>query len=522
MNLPKNVCLFHQGSIPDCCYILIKGNLSVRYSNIDDDTEPVDLDDLRILKLKVANEYNISHHFKCRNMMSSSLNYDEKEKVNDYHIINKTPERNCNNYNNNYEEEILEISDQCIFISDNNLINKQPHTTSLYTKSNCLLLCLEKKDFCNSLLKNLSSFDSNMKLFILNHIKTFQKLPSNIFNYHYSKIEKLYPQINDEIFISSFSKNNKSFYLIFKGTCAAKSLHPIKYDRGNFFGLESLQSKKDYNYTVKVVEVNTILFKFNVEYFNHSISELKSELLPLLEKQKEIATEYIQKAKDIAQIFNIKSKLKLLKVNNKGLCKKLLNAEHNQEEKCNLLKVKNTFVSNSAKNIFEKKRKNRTVSKNKLKVNISKTTTKIPYIQLSNRKTIENYENVNQTFRQNLNVTTFSKVNCSISKIYQPKLKNKMYLNFTTDKENSNIFLNTSYKVGCPSTTRSTMRNLVLGKKKYISLRKNLGPLFEKSCSLNKNHPKICKEVIENNKTVVYYETQNYNIPLAHTLIKEQ
>ena len=81
MNLPKNVCLFHQGSIPDCCYILIKGNLSVRYSNIDDDTEPVDLDDLRILKLKVANEYNISHHFKCRNMMSSSLNYDEKEKL---------------------------------------------------------------------------------------------------------------------------------------------------------------------------------------------------------------------------------------------------------------------------------------------------------------------------------------------------------------------------------------------------------------------------------------------------------
>lgn len=65
------------------------------------------------------------------------------------------------------------------------------------------------------------------------------------------------------------------------------------------------------------------------------------------------------------------------------------------------------------------------------------------------------------------------------------------------------------------------MRNLVLGKKKYISLRKNLGPLFERSCSRNKNHPKICKEVIENNKTVVYYETQNYNIPLAHTLIKE-
>lgn len=516
MNLPKNVCLFHQGTIPDCCYILIKGNLSVRYSNIEDDTEPLDIDDLRILKLKVASEYNINHHFKCSNITSTSLNYDEKEKVNDNHIINKTPEKN-----NNYEDEILEISNQCIFISDNNLINKQPHTTSLYTKSNCLLLSLEKKDFSSSLLKNLSSFDSNMKLFILNHIKTFQKLPSHIFNYHYSKIEKLYPQINDEIFISSFAKNNKSFYLIFKGTCAAKSLHPIKYDRGNFFGLESLQNKKVYNYTVKVVEVNTILLKFNIEYFNDSISKLKSELLPLLEKQKEISTEYTQKAKDIAQIFNIKNKLKLLKVN-KGLCKKLLSTEHNQEEKCNLLKVQNTFISNSAKNIFEKKRKNRTVSKNKLKVNTSQTTTKIPYIQLSNRKTIDNYGNINQTFRQNLNLTTFSKANCSISKIYPPKLKNKIYLNFTSDKENSNIFLNTSsYKVCCPSTTRCTMRNFVLGKKKFIALRKNLGPLFERSCSRNENHPKTCKEIIENNKSVVYYETQNYNIPLAHTLIKE-
>ena len=108
-------------------------------------------------------------------------------------------------------------------------------------------------------------------------------------------------------------------------------------------------------------------------------------------------------------------------------------------------------------------------------------------------------------------------------------MKKKPLLTISTS-EGRNTFLkggNSSLR-GCPMTERQSLRKIKYNK---ISIRKNLIPLFDKRKTRNivyntmKNtidSNRTIKNSIENSKSIVYYETQNYNIPLVHTLINEK
>ena len=489
ISAPKGVCLYRQNEVPDSCYILIKGELSVKFLNIDDNMNPLVID--QHLCGQIAKEYNLSHDI---NIKAFNRKFNNLNRERNYDHSNLTINQFVAMINQG--EEIFEISNTCKMISDYNMLNKINHKTSCYTKSECLLLCLDRKAFTNSIEEPLSVYESNIKLFILNHINVFHKQPSKLFNLYYDKISIEYPHLNEEVIKKGDAEN---FYLIYKGSCIANLFKHIKYDAGSFIGLEALEDDNKYKYSIRVSESNTILLKFNVNSFVKSFQiyeGLKKELLPLLEKQKAISEEFDKKVKNIVKIFKLKQK------DSKTIegCKKIfLRRDIKKEESKNTVKTSSQYISNSTRNLFL----NKSTSNERMLYKVSKHT---PHIPLSTRNIFTGINNTSNF----PSTRTNSKLALKIKRT--PHNKNKIL--------NRTFFTNVNSQCSPLTERPSQIRNLILGKKKCISLRKNLAPLFIRSRNYvnTRTTTSTLSNKTDRNRTVLFYETQNYNIPLAHVL----
>jgi hypothetical protein len=470
---------------------------------------------------------------------------------------------------------------------------------NLITKTQCVFLSLNKKNFGIAIKKQLSTFDSNIKVIILNHIKTFLNLPFFDFASLYLTFTKVFANVNDEITVKGKSVS-KYFYFIYKGSCVITSpkVDKLKIDKGNFIGLESLTKDIcNYKYTIQPTDNNTILIRFSVGDMECTsagkeiLNMLRKELIPLIYKQEQIVEHYMKRNTN-----NIQSKLTLNNnSNNKVRRFKLLTLNEDEimddnERNTKYIKISktNNFASSSERNIFSKSASKYKKQQNEVHMNISKTISNksCTYRQINSRfKTISgnnnNHNNHKLFLKSNENIlitnnntinnnedklptefktiaTTYRSIrpmakfktlflpstkaqfDLSINKqkrmtvkneLQQPEsTKHDMNLYSIDNKENSHYYLNTcnfgnSMNVSTEKDMKLRESFLFRNKKDNnfnISLRKNLGNLFEKSIQKKKQN-KIRKKLYgELKNSVVYYRTDRYNIPLVSSLIDNQ
>lgn len=530
ISYPKGTLIFQQNNPVNECLILIKGKISISYNKPNDKKF-----NSFLLETQISNEFNIDV-FHNKNQLD---------------------------FNNEYE--ITEISNKSIFISEFNLINKIPHSANLSTKSKCILLRLNKKNFSVSIKKQLTVLDSNIKVFILNHIKTFLNLPSFNFSTLYTTFLKVITNISDEITVKG-KVVWKYFYLIYQGSCVITSQHinKLKYDKGNFIGLEALSKEESfYKYSIQPAENNTILIRFNVGDMELTsagieiLTQLRKELLPLINKQEKIIQHYIERYGDgLSKLSSNNDKNNNIGNTNKVKRLKLLrinvnNIVNGNNSSPRLIKTTNTYISSSAKDFISKSASKIKKQNNGASMNIIINRTKTINVDSCNKKITNSFfknsannhklylkstENEDKNVITDYNTITSSRTLKPISKMKTLLLPNATPHNETNihtidNKENSNCYLNTNYTVGnsmlmeniSPGKERKNKGCFLLRKKKeknIISLRKNLGDMFDNS---------IQKKIVGDNgnksshtqKIIVYYKTDNYNIPLASSLINQ-
>ena len=286
------------------------------------------------------------------------------------------------------------------------------------------------------------------------------------------------------------------------------------------------------------------------------LKQLRKELLPFINKQEKIIQHYIERHGDglsklssnndnnnIGNTNKVK-RLKLLRIN-------VNNIVNGNNSSPRLIRTTNTYISSSAKDFISKSASKIKKQNNGTSMNININRTKTINLDSCNKKITNSFfktsannhklylkstENDDKNVITDYNTITSSRTLKPISKMKTLLLPNATSHNETNihtidNKENSNCYLNTNYTVGnsmlmeniSPGKERKNKGCFLLRKKKdknIISLRKNLGDMFENS---------IQKKIVGDNgngssntqKIIVYYKTDNYNIPLASSLINQ-
>ena len=302
--LYKGNSLFNQYEIPNEMFILLDGQLSLKYNkNIKQEST---------LEPYVINEFNLDYfHYKnfnniCENMDKTIHRKNFRKPISKNINFNIENDNFSNDSNlQNEEIEYLIINDER-FISQNNLLTLTPHSINCYVSSNeCLVLVLDKKSFNVSIQKNFMRYDLEYKKFICSRMNVFEKFHNETLNIYFYSWIKIYPKTHEEIF--SINDEAKYFYLLYNGECInIISKRNINiFSKGSFIGLDCLfNPNKKYTSTVICKDDNTILFKFNPLSFNEKIlNELKTELNQFYEIKQQTSNDFILKKENMENKF---------------------------------------------------------------------------------------------------------------------------------------------------------------------------------------------------------------------------
>ena len=302
--LYKGNSLFNQYEIPNEMFILLDGQLSLKYNkNIKQEST---------LEPYVINEFNLDYfHYKnfnniCENMDKTIHRKNFRKPISKNINFNIENDNFSNDSNlQNEEIEYLIINDER-FISQNNLLTLTPHSINCYVSSNeCLVLVLDKKSFNVSIQKNFMRYDLEYKKFICSRMNVFEKFHNETLNIYFYSWIKIYPKTHEKIF--SINDEAKYFYLLYNGECIniISNRNINIFSKGSFIGLDCLfNPNKKYTSTVICKDDNTILFKFNPLSFNEKIlNELKTELNQFYEIKQQTSNDFILKKENMENKF---------------------------------------------------------------------------------------------------------------------------------------------------------------------------------------------------------------------------
>ena len=303
--LYKGNCLFNQDEIPNEMFVLLEGQLSLKYYN--------NIKQESTLEAYVINEFNLDYfHYRNFNNLCDNMDKIIKRKTFRKPIsknINFNIENdnflNDSNFQNEEEIEYLIINDER-FISQNNLLTLSPHSINCYVSSNeCLVLVLDKKSFNISIQKNFMRYDLEYKKFICSRMNVFEKFHNETLNIYFYSWIKIYPKTHEKIF--SINDEAKYFYLLYNGECIniISNRNINIFSKGSFIGLDCLfNPNKKYTSTVICKDDNTILFKFNPLTLNDKIlNELKKELNQFYEIKQQNSNDFILKKENMENKF---------------------------------------------------------------------------------------------------------------------------------------------------------------------------------------------------------------------------
>jgi CRP-like cAMP-binding protein len=303
--LYKGNCLFNQDEIPNEMFVLLEGQLSLKYYN--------NIKQESTLEAYVINEFNLDYfHYRNFNNLCDNMDKIIKRKTFRKPIsknINFNIENdnflNDSNFQNEEEIEYLIINDER-FISQNNLLTLSPHSINCYVSSNeCLVLVLDKKSFNISIQKNFMRYDLEYKKFICSRMNVFEKFHNETLNIYFYSWIKIYPKTHEKIF--SFNDEAKYFYLLYNGECIniISNRNINIFSKGSFIGLDSLfNPNKKYTSTVICKNDNTMLFRFDPLTFNEKIlNDLKLELNQFYEIKIQTSNDFILKKENMENKF---------------------------------------------------------------------------------------------------------------------------------------------------------------------------------------------------------------------------
>ena len=448
--LYKGNCLFNQDEIPNKMFILLDGELSLKYNkNIKQEST---------LQSYVINEFNLDFiHYKNFNNLC-----DKMDKV----IIRKNFRRpkskniyfnnENDNFNNskleNEEIEFLKINDER-FISQNNLLSLMPHSINCYVSSNeCLVLILDKKSFNVSIQKSFMRYEQEYKKFICSRMNVFEKFHNETLNIYFYSWIKIYPKTHEKIF--SINEEAKYFYLLYKGECIniISNRNINIFSKGSFIGLDSLfNPNKKYTSTVICKNDNTMLFRFDPLTFNEKIlNDLKLELNQFYEIKIQTSNDFILKKENMENKFKhnyihltknyIQDKLKKNEdridlIENNPFNMNILSEEKERDKEKTSLNNKRhnkLFISlNKLKNslVIKKNKTQQNTEINLIKYTNFSINKNIPKIKLK-KKNVLNIESLNSSSSLIKN-RTFSKRKYNKNKIikkYQKTNYSRLYL----------------------------------------------------------------------------------------------
>ena len=448
--LYKGNCLFNQDEIPNKMFILLDGELSLKYNkNIKQEST---------LQSYVINEFNLDFiHYKNFNNLC-----DKMDKV----IIRKNFRRpkskniyfnnENDNFNNskleNEEIEFLKINDER-FISQNNLLSLMPHSINCYVSSNeCLVLILDKKSFNVSIQKSFMRYEQEYKKFICSRMNVFEKFHNETLNIYFYSWIKIYPKTHEKIF--SINDEAKYFYLLYNGECIniISNRNINIFSKGSFIGLDSLfNPNKKYTSTVICKNDNTMLFRFDPLTFNEKIlNDLKLELNQFYEIKIQTSNDFILKKENMENKFKhnyihltknyIQDKLKKNEdridlIENNPFNMNILSEEKERDKEKTSLNNKRhnkLFISlNKLKNslVIKKNKTQQNTEINLIKYTNFSINKNIPKIKLK-KKNVLNIESLNSSSSLIKN-RTFSKRKYNKNKIikkYQKTNYSRLYL----------------------------------------------------------------------------------------------
>ncbi len=421
----KGTCLFLQDENPSEMFIMLEGELSLKYSKKIHQEVTLDpyiknefnIDDLHD-KYKTAKINNFidtiikRKTFRKPRIKSSTKDYDYSiTKM----ILSNPRKFQIEFYKENEEIEYMKINKER-FISQNNLLTFTPHSIDCYVSSDeSIILSLDKKSFYSTFYKNVSVVDFEYKKFICSRIKVFSKLMNETLNVYFYSWVKIFPNLNEEIY--HIGDDAKYFYLLFNGECLNinnnNNIINI-FSKGSFIGLESLFSPtRKYLNTVVCKRNNSILFRFNITFFNSFIlNALKKELERYYNIKTEVSKISIVKQERILNIFKKRYKT-LVKVIKRDK-KKRKNIEDlntfdtnpfdlvvkSEKEKrfqtiqnSNILTQQNTFIS-STMNIRKKVIKKNKTTPHSISNKLTKKNNSTKHLQLKNTQIKLNKQNL--------------------------------------------------------------------------------------------------------------------------------
>ncbi len=171
------------------------------------------------------------------------------------------------------------------FIENNNK-NKQNTFSNL---PEIILLYIDESKV-KILYDKISKSLKNKIDFIFSHIPLTKNLIDKEFHLFLSKIQEYY--IPTHSFINNYdNENDKSFFLIYKGSCYCEKGNDIIYDEGDFIFIEKLFGKKKKKLYTKNFE--TILLKIDLNCIsNDLINSFKEYFLNILNNQLTLRRKY--------------------------------------------------------------------------------------------------------------------------------------------------------------------------------------------------------------------------------------
>ena len=197
----KGTCLFLQDENPSEMFIMLEGELSLKYSKKIHQEVTLDpyiknefnIDDLHD-KYKTAKINNfIDTIIKRKTFRKPAIKNSRKDF--DYSMTKmmfSSPRKFKFEFHSENEEiEYMKINSER-FISQNNLLTFTPHSIDCFVSSDeSIILSLDRKSFNATFHKNVNLIDFEYKKFICSRIKVFSKLMNETLNVYFYKMKIL-------------------------------------------------------------------------------------------------------------------------------------------------------------------------------------------------------------------------------------------------------------------------------------------------------------------------------------------
>ena len=334
--------IFKEGDLPSGFYIMIKGGILTKISkfslpdkldsffkneilqeyNLDKDNEQITWFDINQGKQKENNineeemKYKFLYNCRMNSFSPHSCIFQQKHEERlrlsrRMSVSSHTNESNEEKKGRNsfmYDEvDLFKYSldkDDILCFGSVHLFNeylreqKQIHLTSAYFQSkekdndndsdtNNIILYIHE-DNLKDIEKKISNLNKERIKFIKITLTPLKQIVSIYQNYFISTIKLIYINIENQ---KEILLNNKTFYLVYIGSCCEKNKKEIIYDKGSFIGLKNLFLKQNSNSKDTIITLTAkggevVLFQIDLNFLpeNSQINMLKY-LIDIFTKQ---------------------------------------------------------------------------------------------------------------------------------------------------------------------------------------------------------------------------------------------